>query len=57
MASYNQEFCSQLIADGFAFFFFFDNTSLLEGLELLGSLLIAGIGIQVKKYSYCHSNI
>ena len=32
------------MADGFAFFFL-DNTSLLEGLELLGSLLIAGIGI------------
>ena len=31
MTSYNQEFCSQLIANGFAFFFF-DNTSLLEGL-------------------------
>ena len=45
MAGYNQEFCSQLIADGFSFFFFLDNTSLLEGLELLGSLLIAGIGI------------
>ena len=56
MAGYNQEFCTQLIADGFAFFFL-DNTSLLEGLELLGSLLIAGIGIQVKKCSYCHSNI
>ena len=44
MAGYNQELCSQLIADGFAFFFL-DNTSLLEGLGLLGSLLIAGIGI------------
>ena len=42
MAGYNLEFRSQLIADGFTFVG--KNMSLLEGLQLLESPLIAEIG-------------